>query len=273
MKTSIGNIAPNDMRVDPAYQRDLSERHVQRIAQDYDKFALGLISVSRRANGYVYILDGQHRVEALRRIGVGHVPIQCLVYEGITPPEEADVFYMQSKTKRLSSVDIFRARLVAKEPIATEIAEIVGEFGYKINSNNSQDSIQAPTMMERIFTGHGPERLRKVCSIVKRIWTDQRVATPGYIFMGIDAFLNRYEDIADEGRLVRVLAATPKAEIEEAAKSMKKFLQDKFENRYGRAIAHIYNKGLQNRLEDWDIRTREISTKNITEFNQSRRAA
>jgi hypothetical protein len=54
---------------------------------------------------------------------------------------------------------------------------------------------------------------------------------------------------------------------------MKKFLQDKFENRYGRAIAHISNKGLQNRLEDWDIRTREISTKNITEFNQSRRAA
>ncbi len=78
------------------YQRPQSRKAVQSIVEaGWDNFLGNVIIVSAKTNN---VLDGGHRVEAARQLGM--TQIAALVYHGISPQDEARYFVGLNKLRR-----------------------------------------------------------------------------------------------------------------------------------------------------------------------------
>lgn len=75
------------MRTSPVAQRELNQSRVDYIAANFDPEDLGTPTVSHR-DGHFYVIDGQHRVEALKQIGWGDQQIQCWSYDGLNEEQK-----------------------------------------------------------------------------------------------------------------------------------------------------------------------------------------
>lgn len=59
-------VALADLKVDTGYVRPLDEARVDEMARDFIEALLATVVVNRRPNGDLYVVDGQHRVAAVR---------------------------------------------------------------------------------------------------------------------------------------------------------------------------------------------------------------
>lgn len=98
-----------EMKVSPKAQREFRKPHAEKFAADFDLEALGFPVVNIR-DGHYWIVDGQHRVEALKMMGWADQQIQCECYEGMTEAEEADLFLRRDDRRAITSFDKFRCR-------------------------------------------------------------------------------------------------------------------------------------------------------------------
>lgn len=139
-----------DLVIDEAYQRPLDEARVKRMAKNFRPAMVGTLEVSRH-NGKCAVFDGQHRLAAARLAGLDALP--CMVHENLSQGEEAELFWhLQRDRKPIQATQAFRARLVAGDPIAAEIAEITATHGLTIGrvKGDASRQIQAVTTLERI---------------------------------------------------------------------------------------------------------------------------
>lgn len=87
----------------PSYQRDTDTRRADKIAEAFDLSSFGTVTVSRRKDGHLYIVDGKHRSTAAVKNGLEGVP--TLVLDGLTEEQEAAKFLKLNETKTVSAVD------------------------------------------------------------------------------------------------------------------------------------------------------------------------
>jgi hypothetical protein len=261
--TTIEMLAPDNIGVDRQYQRAIARDHVNRIIREFDPLAIGTPYVSKRDDGSYWCIDGQHRLAALVEMGRGHIQIPCVVFTGLSVGEEADKFFMQSRVRRMHSIDLFKARLFAGDDTALLIQQVANKYGFRItNEGRSGDVLQAPATLERILTVYGKDRLDLVLLLTASIWLQDRTSVPSYLIDGLNAVLTRYPAI-DRKRLVHVLRSEPFDSLQSQAKAMRRFINDKAGNLYGRAMANLYNKGLRNKLPDWDASIEPVMAENL----------
>ena len=104
---------PLERIVTEQYQRILNMKNVAGIVKNFDPAKLGVLVVSHRADGTYAVLDGQHRLAALRRLG--YDAANCIVLEGMTIRQEADYFRRQNENKQSLRInDTFNASLWAE---------------------------------------------------------------------------------------------------------------------------------------------------------------
>lgn len=262
-KVVVEMLRPKQINVDHQYQRPLARDHVNRILREYDAMAIGTPDVSKRDDGTYWVIDGQHRLAALIEMGNGDDPIPCAVYTGLSVGQEADKFFMQSRVRRMHPIDLFKARLFAGDPIALSIQKTATKHGFRItNEGKSGDVLQAPATLEHILRVYGVDRLDEVLKLASSVWLQDRTSVPSYLIGGLNSILTRYPTI-DRTRLVKVLRAEPFDSLQSQAKAMRRFLNDKAQNLYGRAMANTYNKGLRTKLPDWDASMEPVMAEHL----------
>jgi hypothetical protein len=90
----------NDLDIDHGYQRDeVSKANTLAIARNFSWNAFGVLVVMRRANGRLYIVDGQQRWLAAKHRGDIH-SVPCLIFESQGPQHEAKAFYYLNINRR-----------------------------------------------------------------------------------------------------------------------------------------------------------------------------
>jgi hypothetical protein len=118
-------------RIEPsAYQRTTNSAQVDGIVKNFDEAKLGTLTVSQR-DGKIFVIDGQHRLSALRRLQYTHAP--CEVLTGLTYEQEAEYFRTQGNGKRaLKPLDLFKAGLISEDAKCLRINEIVKANSFTI---------------------------------------------------------------------------------------------------------------------------------------------
>lgn len=114
------------LSVDPTYQRTLDSRRSERaICQIVEKFrwaCFGTVLVCPCEDGW-RIIDGQHRVEAAKRLGIATVP--CIVVPEASVAEQASIFLSTNLTRvSVNIYALFHARIAAGEPVALATVEL-----------------------------------------------------------------------------------------------------------------------------------------------------
>ena len=141
------------LNVDTSYQREkLSERIILGIASSFKWSAFRTLLVARRSNGELYVVDGQHRLDAAKRRGIKSVP--CSIFDSTGPEEEAQAFYTCSmRVTRIPAANQYRALLAAKDPEILAISKMLSGIGLGVSKNGSDNPnlINFPAEVIRTF--------------------------------------------------------------------------------------------------------------------------
>lgn len=125
----FATIPVSEIKIDAGYQRRLREK-VNRMVANWDYNLCDVVLVSYR-NDKFYVIDGQHRVAAAKRVGAEFLP--CQIVEGLSREEEAARFVaLNSATSPLSQYDTWKANLLCGDPVDTEVKRICDKWDIEI---------------------------------------------------------------------------------------------------------------------------------------------
>lgn len=201
----------DDLKVDHSYQRDLDVNLVQKIARDYDIAAAGPLVVSRRADGSLYVVNGQHRGAAAKTAGETEVIAQVIDTSGVPIDEarrlEAEL-RLKGNTRRSDKVqERFRAQLAAGYRESTSIVEIAQQFGTRINPwPDSKHGINCVSTVEALYRKDSGGHLVRVFEFVQEAYgqVDGPTATTA-LLSATSWLLERHDHEMDRRRMVERL--------------------------------------------------------------------
>jgi hypothetical protein len=186
--------SPDQLQIDESYQRSLdaagSQTLIRRIAVHWDWGLCQPLFVARRADGGLYVVDGQHRLQAAKLRGdIWQLP--CVVTSFATAADEAASFVALNQQRRpLNRLQIFKAALAAGDGEATIINEALAASEMWVGTSNDLN-IQKPGAMtcigalEGCLRSHGEAALISALSILRQAFEGQVLRYAGTMFPGI----------------------------------------------------------------------------------------
>lgn len=206
--SKILEIQLGKMAVSGRIQRDLKEYRVNHLLANFDLEDFGLPTLNRRDEVY-YIIDGQHRIEALKRwLGDGWEiqRIPCKVYEGMSERDEADMFDRLNDTLRVGVFDKFKNRVTAGRETEVRIAEVVKSVGLVISRDSVPGAIGAVGTLVKVYTRSDGQTLAKSLRIIRDAFGDSGLEAA--VIDGIGHLCQRYNGSLDEELTITRLSET-----------------------------------------------------------------
>ena len=182
------------------YQRNLSLKHVQKAAANFNLYQINPVKVSRR-DGINYVFNGQHTIEIVALVsGSRETPVWCMVYEDLEYAEEAEIFANQMKyNKPLLPYEIFMANIEAGSDEQILIKDLVESFDLELSSSGAPGTICAISTLEEIFEKQGYEMLSRILGLIIATWEGAPMSLSSNILKGVSRFLAAYGDeVRDE---------------------------------------------------------------------------
>jgi hypothetical protein len=192
------------MRISPTSQRELKQHRVDHLVAEFDLEQLGNPVVSER-DGVFYILDGQHRVAALKDIGWGDQQIECWTYSGLSETEEAERFLKLNDILTVDAFSKFRVGVSAGRAEETDIDRIVKEAHLVVSQARIGGAIMAVGTLRRIYSRGGPGCLERTLRIIRDAYGDPGLES--VVLDGIGLLCQRYNGELDEERAVKQLSS------------------------------------------------------------------
>jgi hypothetical protein len=202
----IQYIRLGSMAVPPHAQRDFRPHKVDQILAEFDLDVFGLPVVSERRGTY-YILDGQHRIEAVKRwIGEGWEDqrIECRVYHGLAEAQEADKFDRLNDAMPVSVFDKFRIRVNAGREVEVRIKKVVEREGLCISRENVPGAIGAVGTLRRVYVRSSDKALGKTLRIIRDSFGD--AGFEAGVIDGIGHLVQRYDGLIEEDAVAKQLS-------------------------------------------------------------------
>lgn len=221
MKIGIGGenveLAIDALNTDFSYQRPLDPRYVRYIAENLDPARFGIVHVSQRSDGSYWIVDGNHRVHALRSLGEKWLDtkVPCRLYKGLSVAQEADRFVGLNGFHAVRIFSVFKGKLVSRDAEALTISRIVEGVGYQF-APNPKYGIACIGALYRVLRGHGgkkavpsEERMERVLRIVSKAYEGDEWTPSGIVIEGLGLVIERHGEWVDDARMVQKLSKRP----------------------------------------------------------------
>jgi hypothetical protein len=239
-----------DMKVSPRAQRKFRPSHAEHIGAKLDLEAIGYPVVNRE-NGHLWVIDGQHRIAALRLNGFGDDDlIQCECFEGLSEAQQAEMFLLRDERRQVGPFDKFRIGLVAGRETETQIDRIVRGAGLKISRDESDGCIAAVSAL-RFVHGLSPRTLGETLDFLQAAFGDDRSAYSAENLKGAGLVVQRYgATFSDEQ--VRRVGVLGTIKLRRRAESLKLKTGHTMPNCVAAALVDAMNGGRGgSKLESW----------------------
>lgn len=186
----------DEVAVDHAYQRSLAEPQsltlIRQIAIFWDWSLCQPLTIAKRPNGALMIVDGQHRHAAAKLRGdIETLP--CVVSTYSNAGEEAAAFVALNRNRRpLTALDLFKAALAANDPEATAVLKAITDAGLKLATSTNLQTIRAGSVSNiggilRCYRRHGERVLRVALLALAKTYPNEVLRYAGTLFPGFAA--------------------------------------------------------------------------------------
>lgn len=211
-----------NLHSDQPYQRPVRKADVQKIVDNYDPVLMDDIIVSFRDGSY-YVIDGQHRLSALRTIYKGECTVFCKVFTGLSYTEEAELYNrFNSAKKQLTLSDKMRAHVEAKDdPEINDIKHLIECAGFKLNTahvGGKTDQVSCLRASVYAYKLLGRSGFEWMLRLINQCWKGQKNNTHQDIIYGMALFLSTYKDVLSEINFVKRLERTTPQVVIDSAK-------------------------------------------------------
>lgn len=162
--------------VDPKYQRDTSSVRsrnlIDKIASLFTWKRFGVVLTVKHEGGW-YVIDGQHRVEACRLLGIDRIPSIVLPHASVAEAA-ADFVAINRDRVAVTPLHIHHAQLAAGDPEAVAIADVCRQAGVEIcrypvpaNKMKPGQTLAVQTVARLIKTGGAAWAVRVLERVVR----------------------------------------------------------------------------------------------------------
>lgn len=231
-----------DSLTNDKYQRVINYPRVNRIVEEFDERRFDPITVSIR-DGARYVLDGQHRLAALKRLGMAHVPSRIL--RGLTIQEEAEIFVKQGDLRRgLSSFEKHQAAVIWGEETAIAIENLLTRLGLRVvKAQSAAYGVSSIASLNEIAKKDGVATLEKILSLLIDTWAGSSDSLQKVMIQGIRELYAGYPEM-EQKKFVKQLKKVDPAVIIREGKSVLTG-RSTYEG-YVQALLKHYNRNLRN---------------------------
>jgi hypothetical protein len=238
----------SSLYMDDRIQRAIRPGHLKSITQKLDLDAIGVIIVSRRPDGKLAVLDGQHRIRALVDSGMGDWNVTCKVFDGLTIREEAGLFRRYNTTSKTNALEDLVKAVVEGEPEAVAIDKIARRNGLKIGLQTGPGVIACAAAMRKIYRADkkmGPAALSFALHIGVQSWGAHSDSVDGHLVQGLGDLYLRYGEDIDRAALIRKLAKHKGGArgVIGQAKTLAGLLHVAVHRGVAQTVLGLYNKG------------------------------
>jgi len=164
-----------DLRVDPAYQRDVFDKgrkNIAKIAREFEWSKFAPVIVATIEGGRYAVVDGQHRTIAARLRGIRSVP--CQVIQADRSKQAAAFAAINATVTEMNSMQVHVAKLAAGDAEALRLHETCVRAGvticrYPIHANKMKvGETMAAGMLYRMIGKFGDAILEVALSCITR---------------------------------------------------------------------------------------------------------
>lgn len=204
----IESIPLGKMHVSDLAQRKRNDSRVDYLVAQFDLDQLGYPVVNKREDRY-YVIDGQHRVEALKRwLGAGweaqQIPVQ--LYVDMTEAEEAEMFLALNDVLRVGTFEKFKTAVTAGREAETRIYATVQKLGLHISKEETPGAISAVGALRAVYTRSNADTLRRSLAILRDSFGDSGFESAA--IKGAGLLCQRYNGQLDEKLAITRLRET-----------------------------------------------------------------
>jgi len=193
------------MRVNPLAQRDVNRAWVDRLAAEFDPEQIGTPTVSRRGTHW-YVIDGQHRVEAMRQMGWDDQQVQCWTYLDLTEQQEAEMFLRLNNKLQMHRFEQFKVGVTAERDEPVDIDRVVRLQGLVVSRDGVPGGIRAVGTLERVYRRTDAKTLGRTLRLIRDAYGDAGLEAP--VIDGIGFLCGRYNGELNDAEAVKKLGAT-----------------------------------------------------------------
>lgn len=222
-------------------QRPLSKKKVKDIMDNFDPYAVGVIAVSpANRKGMYHIIDGQHRVEAMRQLWGDNEFVPCQVIEHASTLSEAASTWMTMNTARSkpTAYDRFNVAVQAGQEPDLSVAAIIQRCGYQVGYGK----LMSVNACKDIYKASGEPGLRWVLNTITNMWGSDDSNAAAAVVMALGSLYAQYGDVIDTDRLVKSVSRdyTP-ARLLGAGKAAREMMRGTLHENVRRVMVNSYN--------------------------------
>lgn len=134
-------VITHQILVDPLYQRELNQKKVDKIISEFNYDLVNEPKVSMRADGKLYVFNGQHTTAAWKIHEGADAPIMCKVFRGLTWEDEKNLFLAQNGiSSDPTTFEKLRALFNAGDAEVRDMVQAAAEAGVMVTFQTRSDS-------------------------------------------------------------------------------------------------------------------------------------
>ena len=227
-----------------SYQRPVEMADVDSLIAKWKNHLITPIVVSFR-DGNFYVVDGQHRIAAMRKMaGGGDVTVPCIIYTGLTYEQEAELYYLLDASKgklRLSheTKDLLESGSDAEIIDIKQRVEDAGFIWALDKASTVPFEIVAVRAVINAYHLLGGATFSRMLVLMAGTWHGTPTSLKACMFSGMALFLKTYETELSDHAFIKRMSAVDPEEIIRRGKA--DFSTNKAALRFARVILEKFN--------------------------------
>lgn len=236
-------LMPKVMKTDPLYQRELSQKRITKVVDDWDYDLVNTPKVSQRTDGKYYIFDGQHTVAAWSMHEGENVPILCKVYTGLTWEEEKTLFLKQNGLAvDPTTADKLRAEFNANNPDVRGMYNACSEAGVKVYFSNhgghNRYQCVAVSALYGTYMSISKQDFTRIMQLIVDAWGGESLSLSAGFIKGLKKVYQMFSDRIKDKEMAKSLSKyTPEYYVREARE-----IGGSLETKFSTVFLRVYNK-------------------------------
>lgn len=226
------------------YQRPVETEDVDKLIAKWNPCLLTPIVVSFR-DGNFNVVDGQHRIAAMRKMaGGGDVIVPCIIYTGLTYEQEAELYYMLDQTRGKLRLGHATKALVESGSNAEiiDVKQRVEDAGFVWALDRPTGEPFEISVTRAVINAYrllGGAAFSRMLGLIAGAWHGTPSSLKASIFSGMALFVKTYEtELVDQTFIKRLSAVDPDEIIRRGKVD---FSTNKASLRFARVILSKYN--------------------------------
>lgn len=236
--------------VDDLYQRQIKDPRIKNIVKHWNPDLVNPPKVSLRADGSMYIFDGQHTAVAYKIHEGEDSQILCKVYRGLTWQEEVELFLAQEgpDKRSLTTNERLRAMYNSNNEQVRSMVKAAELAGVRVDFGTSQaiNKVTAISTLFKVYKRLSREQYIDMLIVLREAWGGSPEGFSRELLVGMADFFKAYYTQFKLKDLVKSLSKVSPVQIVREGKSI-----GTASSTYARIILRVYNSGRStNRLPD-----------------------